>query len=120
MTAHVLNHVTSRLTLSEMGGAFVRKRFVQGDVVRAVGSRLTVADLAAIPAANRDALVKNLYIEPFPAAPIGVQDVILVSRGFGKFDVVEGRRINTDPLTREEADALIAKIKPATEGQVAA
>ena len=40
----------------------------------------------------------------------------VVSRGFGKFDVIEGRIINSAPLTKEHAEAMAGI---AQEGKVA-
>jgi hypothetical protein len=96
--------------IAEAGGAYVRRRFTFGTREMTTGDRLTAGELATIPLANLRALINTGKIELWPAAPsqMFIADRFAVNRGFGKWDVIEGRKLNDTPLTREQAEALAA------------
>lgn len=97
-----------RLDISEIGGGYVRRRFTCGGRVRYSGEKLTAEDLAAMPHRNREALIEMRSIDIYPKGDGGSQysERHIVHRGCGKFDVIEGRKLNTEPLTKEQAEAL--------------
>jgi hypothetical protein len=98
-----------------IGGAVVRRTFKLGDKHVFSGHPLTRDQVLAIPVTNRRALVEKGQIEIFPR-PQGWSKHV-VSTGFGRYDVIEGLRINSDPLTREEAYALAGVQAPAETPQ---
>ena len=89
----------------EIGGAYIRRICSLGKV----GTHLDPWALARIPVNNLAALERTGKIECYPAAPYQRPDDVrihIISRGFGKFDVVEGRILNGEPLTRDQAEVL--------------
>jgi hypothetical protein len=71
----------------------------------------------AIPFGTRRALLGNDRLTPFyqpadkpaPAAASAVdRQRFAIHRGNGRYDVVEGALLNSEPLTREAAEALVA------------
>lgn len=101
-----------------IGGATVRRLFNRIDNPVRVGQTLSREEVLAFPAANRQSLIDGgyLYIHPpVPAAAVK-GEIHIYSRGFGKFDVIEGRKINAEPLeSKEEAEALVAALKGETQ-----
>ena len=99
--------------IGQIGGAYVRRRFTMGerDLVGGVDV-LTAEELAAIPPANLTALINTGKLETFPAPPAGSAPSarFAVHLGFGKYDVIEGRKITDEPLTKEEAEALAGAV----------
>lgn len=102
--------------MDDIGGAIVRRRFTLGGREVTSGTVLTAGEIKAIPGSNRRALIDNHYFSPFPRAVkthLEAQDSTeppifhLVNLGFGKWDVVEGKRINNRPLSKDEAESLI-------------
>ena len=108
------------MRIHEMGGAYVRRRFTSGATAYKPGDHLTQGELAQIPAANRDTLIKNLWIEPYPMPAGSDLTVMIISTGYGKFNVIEGRKLNDKPLTKEEAQELAEQRQSQEKGQVAA
>lgn len=104
----------------DIGGATVRRLFNRiGDPVR-VGMVLSREEVLRFPSSNRQSLIDGGYIAIFPPAPEVLApptaELHIVSRGFGKFDVIDGTKINGDPLeSREEAEALVAAKKGQTQ-----
>lgn len=103
-----------------LGGAFVRRSFMKGDVRQNPGETLTTEQLMSIPKTNRRALIEQGFLETWPAvpdsaarAPASTTEPVkggvrhIVSRG-NKFDVIEGTKLNDKPLSREDAAALAA------------
>lgn len=98
--------------IEQAGGAYVRRRFPMGTRELVAGDVLSAADLATIRPANLTALINTGKLETFPAAPAsGANDEpgqrFAVHLGFGKYDVIEGRKITDEPITKEEAEALV-------------
>lgn len=95
--------------LDDIGGAVVRRTFQFDSRRMRTGDRLTRDEVIGMPAPNRNALIEKQYIDVLPRDIGGAGgERIVVNRGFGKFDVIEGRRLNTEPLTKDEAEALAA------------
>lgn len=96
----------------DIGGGFVLRTFRMGAEQVFAGRELSRAEILAMPGANRQALIEKKFIGVYPPRPEPtVKDGGQVARyvigvGGGKCDVVEGRRLNVEPLTPEEAAAL--------------
>lgn len=101
----------------DIGGAVVKRMFAG----RKAGDVLSRAEVLAIPGSNRAALINLGKIVMFPQAVVaGDTAAILaehapeieymprhvVSRGFGKYDVIQGVILNNAPLTKDAAKAL--------------
>ena len=95
----------------QIGGAIVRRAFFRGTESVKAGTILTPDEVAAMPISNRRALASAGVIDPFPAVDAG-HDLFLMHVGHGRFDVIEGRRLNAEPLTKDEARALLARRSP--------
>ncbi len=95
----------------EIGGGVVRRRFSMNGESVAPGTRLTAAQILAMPLNNRRALVRNRNIDVFPpsgaASAAGTRHI--VHNGGGRFDVIVGVKINDRILSREEAEELAAR-----------
>ena len=100
----------------DIGGAQVVRRFNIGTDSVAPGTMLTRDQVLAFPVNNRQSLIDNRYIAIYPPSPIPEGgELMIYSRGFGKFDVVQGRKVNDEPLSKEEAEALVAQMAPGEE-----
>ena len=99
---------------SEIGGATVKRIFRNGESSMRRGDNLTRAQVMTFPPNNRQSLIDNGFIAVYPPSPVDLDPSRLhvVSKGFGKYDVYEGRKVNVDPLTREQADALAPGSEP--------
>lgn len=100
-------------TLRNPGGAYVRRRFNMGGKDVLPGAVLAQVDLEKIPQVNLRSLLSTGKLELFPVAP-GAPDAIEMSRfavhtGAGKYDVIEGVKLNDGPLSKEEAEAVVAQ-----------
>lgn len=104
----------------DIGGAVVRRRFSQGGRELTNGMVLSPGEVEAIKPNNRKALLDNGYIQIFPRparshleADLEVVPTVrhAISIGFGRWDVIEGKKINAEPLTRELAAALARPIE---------
>jgi len=102
----------------DIGGARIRMGFTRGNQRMKAGEHLTADEVRSIPLANRRALASAGYIEVYPTRTEVVHreaaakpgDRFIVSVGKGQFNVIEGHRLNDEPLTREAAEAL-ARVK---------
>src|SRR5882672_6898954 len=107
------------LRIEEIGGAIVRRPFNSPGIAEALGqassyikngTRLTPELLATMVSSTRNTLIERgaLYCWPkdVSAAPA---ERFVVDRRFGRFDVIEGRKVNADYLSKEEAKALAAE-----------
>ncbi len=90
----------------EIGGGIVRRLFSTTKKTYRAGMKLSREDLLAMPAANRRALIENGFIVTYPIAGSPDGEIIIVNRGFGKYDVVRGHKLNGEPLDKEGAEAL--------------
>lgn len=95
---------------AEIGGAYVRRRFLMGQAEKLAGDMLTAEEVAAIPRANLNALVNTGKLELYPQAPGGSVGGkrFPVHIGGGRYHVIEGVQLTTEALSREEADALVS------------
>jgi hypothetical protein len=97
---------------NQIGGAIVRRGFNRGSTWLKVGTRLTADEVRAIPMVNRRALSVSGALDIYPLAPGGMAaedlDRYVIHRGRGEYDVIEGRRLNSEPLSKEKAEALAA------------
>ena len=98
------------MPLNQIGGAVVRRTFKSGGRQLTSGSRLSGDEVRSFPALNRRALIEKKYIEVFPlntdAGTVSGGKRFVVSRGFGKFDVIEGKKLNDDALDKDTARVL--------------
>jgi hypothetical protein len=90
-----------------IGGAHVRRTFTRGDKRLYAGDTLTRDEVLDIRPANRRALVDSNFIEIWPLPADGERYAF--HTGGGDWSVVEGRKINESPLSKEEALALAAE-----------
>lgn len=113
--------------LGDIGGGVVGHPFRMGEKYMLRGTALTRDEILAIPASNRRALVERGSIRVWPMgaperpaevmhpppaksadapAPSAETQKHLMHIGAGKYHVIEGRRLNEEPLAKEEALAL--------------
>ena len=92
-----------------VGGGIVRRPFTSGALAFKAGQQLARDQILAIPVANRNALIGSGMIEVFPVAANAERYLVPAAKGL--FHVVEGRRVTAEPLSKDEAEALIAETK---------
>jgi hypothetical protein len=101
------------------GGRVTRTFRMNGKQLFA-GHMLTREELLRMPAQNRNAMVENGYMTVWPKEAVASEPAAserhVSHSGFGKYDVIEGRKLNDAPLTREEAHALAGLPPPAGNG----
>lgn len=93
----------------DIGGARVRRTFTRGDHRYKMGDMLTRDDVLNIAVANRRALSDSNFIEIYPraaAAPLPNMQRFVIGTGDGRFNVIEGYKINEKPLSKDEAQKL--------------
>lgn len=91
---------------ADIGGARVRRTFTRGTHRYHAGDYLSATDVLSMPIANRRALVDSQYLEVYPKYKVDTQRLI-VNVGKNQFDVIEGFKLNKEPVSREEADKLL-------------
>lgn len=98
----------SMLPPNMIGGAYVRRRFDLGPRTVTIGETLTAEQVREIRPANLKAMVNQGKLELYPLSPaaIGTRR-FAIHMGMGKFDVIEGVKVNASPLTRAEAEAML-------------
>lgn len=98
------------MKVHEIGGAVVRRRFTHGPRTMQIGEILTAMQCREIPVANFNALVtqKKLELYPMVAANPNAKRYA-IHMGMGRWDVIEGNKLNAEPLSREEAEAMLPK-----------
>ena len=99
------------ISTDDIAGGKVQQAFRMGDRYLMRGTALSREEICRIPTQNRNALIDKGYIH---VQLKGVESAVagerfVVSLGFGRFDVVEGKKLNDKHLSREAAYAL-AKI----------
>ena len=101
------------MDVSEVGGAEVTRAFDMNGRRVTRGHRLTREEVLAIPTRNREALVSSGQIREFPRTLVdlstGSGERFIVRRTDLKFDVVQGVKLNVEPLTKVEAESFLAK-----------
>lgn len=104
----------------DIGGAIVRRRFSQSGKELTNGMVLSPGEVENMNPNNRRALQDNGFIQIFPKPARSHLEADLnavpmqrhaISIGFGKWDVIEGRKVNAEPLTREQAYALAKPVE---------
>lgn len=116
------------LNTDEIGGGIVRRRFQMGDVVKVPGDRLTQEEARGMAVANRNAMVASGMLDLYPAdihtiqAPASDPNAppleVYIMPVEGGFDVVEGRRLNPEPIKKvSEAKALAQTARTPTTQQ---
>lgn len=106
------------------GGRVVRT-FRCGERQVFAGNMLSRDELLRMPAQNRNALIEKGFITIWPkeaeTAGLSVGTVggtrHVCALGFGRYDVVEGTKVNEAPLNREEAYALAGIEPPKGKGK---
>lgn len=94
-----------------IGGAYVRRGFTRGGEYIKAGTRLSPDDVRSIPIVNRRALAVSGALDIFPVAPAHDAadfDRYVIHRGGGHYDVIAGRKLNDEPLSKAEAEGLAA------------
>ncbi len=98
----------AQLMPETIGGGRVRQPFTMAGRRVTRGDTLTADEIMAMPTSNRRALIETGYLHVWPKRPGEVAaERHLVSRGFGRYDVIEGVVLNKEPLSKEEAMALV-------------
>lgn len=103
-----------------IGGARVMRRIERPELQAwLAGTELTADQVKAIPLSNRRALIDNGHIVVMPRAvldetrpdnglPAEPGERFPVHEGGGRWSVYEGRKLNENPLSKDEAEALAA------------
>lgn len=97
----------SMIGSKEIGGGFVRRAFTDRGERLKVGHQLTAERIKSWP--NGHVLEKNGFIATYPPPPNGAAEPAkrhVVQLGFGKYGVIEGRKLHDRPMTKDEAERL--------------
>jgi hypothetical protein len=115
------------MKIDEIEGAVVTFPFMSAGKYMRNGEWMSGAELAKMPISNRNSLQDKGYLypipksalphlslgkeaakdEPQPQPPVAAaSERFVINRGFGRFDVIEGRTVNASPLGKEAAHAL--------------
>lgn len=90
-----------------VGGARVKRPMTVFGLRLLPGYVMTAEEVNAIPHNNRLAMISNGYIEVWSGVPEAEKTKrFVISLGFGKYDVIEGRKLNDGAMTKDEANAL--------------
>ena len=103
---------------SDIGGAIVRRRFTFGQRAMLAGDKLTREQVLSMPRANRNSMIENRFLQVVLRMDAGSAEPgerYAVHMGRGKYDVIEGRKLNDAPLTAAEAKKLAAQGPKATK-----
>jgi hypothetical protein len=97
---------------NEIGGGYVRLAFTDSERLYKVGEPLTAAKIKSFH--NHKRMIDIGKIAVYPPCPttapaLAPSERHVVSAGFGRFDVFEGRKLNDKSLTKDEADKLAAR-----------
>jgi hypothetical protein len=91
----------------DIGGARVRRTFTSGARQLKAGEQLTRDEVLKMNLPNRRALSDSGYLELYPRAPTAEPgERFVVGVGKDKCNVIEGRVLNDDPLTKDQAERL--------------
>lgn len=112
-----------RIEIGDIGGALVDHGMRIGTRFLPRGTRLTGEEVRnSFRAPNLKAMIDAGYLKVWPAARApgeatvamepfdGVVSLHTVYRGFGRYDVIRGQVLNTQPLDKEGAKALQASL----------
>jgi hypothetical protein len=103
-----------QIAAKDIGGGIVRRTFSSGGKRLYAGMKLTGEQVRLFNPANRMALIEKRFIDVYP---VGTDSALtgerfVISAGFGAFNVIEGRKLNDEPLNREQAYALAGIPEP--------
>ncbi len=106
---------------THIGGGKVERPFRMGDKTLPRGTVLTGDEVRSIRTSNRSSLIDRGYLAIWPMEAVAQQvqhslepqERHVVNCGFGRYNVVEGRRLNEQALDRESAYLLAGKPLPA-------
>lgn len=96
-------------SVDQIGGGEVRAAFRMGTRYLFAGTRLTAEEVISINRPNRAALIDKGMLAVWPKGgdePIFKGKRYAIHYGGGAYDVIEGRKLNDKPLTREEAQEM--------------
>jgi hypothetical protein len=105
---------------SHIGGGRVERPFRMGEKSLPRGTVLSREEVMSIRISNRSSLIDKGYLSVWPKEAVAQQanasapqERHVVNCGFGRYDVVEGRKLNEQHLDRESAYLLAGKPLPA-------
>ncbi len=104
--------------VTQIGGARVQRAFSIGGRRVLAGENLTREEVLTIRTANRNALIDKGYLLPWPknagagpGQPLAGVVRFVRPLGFGRgYDVIEGRKVNDEPIADKEAAYALAGI----------
>ena len=97
----------------EIGGGFVRRLFTNDGQALKAGTHLSRDQLLAMSINNRRALIRSGAIDIYPPAPAGGAPAasqverFMLHIGGGRYEVIAGVKLSSEPLTKDEAQALV-------------
>ncbi len=99
---------------TQIGGGRVERPFTMGDRTLPRGTVLTREQIVGIRTANRSSLIDKGYLMVWPREALSSgqpvvtepQERHVVNIGFGRWNVIEGRKLNQEPLDKESAHLL--------------
>lgn len=103
-----------RLQDQDIGGGVTRRAIRMGERYVPANTRLTRAEVLAIRAPNRNSMIDRGVLHIFPVGLVVSETPAerhMVNRGFGRWDVIEGVRLNEAPLPKVAAEALVREGK---------
>ena len=115
--------------ISKIEGAIVTFPFYAGGQYMRNGTWIDHDTLAKMPISNRNSLQDKGYLYPIPKAALAAMghspvhasttavERHVISRGFGRFDVIEGRVLTDKPIAKEAAFELAGLPLPDKETQ---
>ena len=96
----------------EIGGGIVRRIFRRNGEPVLAGTVLSREEIMSMEINNRRCLVRLGMIDIFPPPPpIKMEEgesAHIIQVGKGRFNVIIGRKINDEPITHEQALALVS------------
>jgi hypothetical protein len=106
---------------SQIGGGKVERPFSMGGRTLPRGTVLTREEILAIRTANRSSLIDKGYLAVWPKEALSSGQAVagepaerfVIHTGFSRYNVIEGRVINAEPLDKESAHLLAGKPLPA-------
>lgn len=90
----------------DIGGAYVRRTFTNNGKQMKRGDQLTREEVLSFPRNNRVALTEGVFIEVYHKAPSGGER-FMIGVGNNEYNVIEGRMLNEEPLSKKEAEKLV-------------
>jgi hypothetical protein len=104
-----------------IGGGVVQQTFRMGEKHLYAGAKLTREQIVRMPAQNRNSLIETGRIMVWPRDATAAQDAesqcFVAPLGFGRYNVIQGRKLNDAPLNREEAHRLAGLPLPGAEAE---